>query len=74
MVNFCFTELNSHFQQQEYRFCQTYIKLSSEPIGAGGFGRVYSAERRFDNLPVAVKEVPNDKVISWEQVSVVRSA
>ena len=60
--------LNTHFQQQEVKFCQTYVKLSSEPIGAGGFGRVYSAKRRFDHLPVAVKEIPNDKVVSWGQV------
>lgn len=37
-------------------------------IGKGGFGTVYSGVRNSDQLPVAIKHIPRNKVPVWGQV------
>lgn len=40
-----------------------------DPLGEGGFGKVFSASRRSDGMSVAVKQIPRSKVLSWGVVS-----
>lgn len=44
-------------------FKKTYKVVKK--LGGGGFGKVYGAKRRADQLQVAVKEVPRNKVEDW---------
>ena len=38
-------------------------------LGQGSFGTVYKAKRKFDGLPVAIKQIPRQKVNHWDEVS-----
>lgn len=38
-------------------------------LGKGGFGTVFSGTRLRDNLQVAIKHIPKDKVTDWGQIS-----
>lgn len=40
-----------------------------EEIRSGGFGVVYKGVRRNDNLPIAIKEIPKNKITLWNDVS-----
>ncbi|XP_035981616.1 serine/threonine-protein kinase pim-1-like isoform X2 [Fundulus heteroclitus] len=46
---------------QRAKFREQYMEL--QELGEGGFGSVFAGYRVEDNLPVAIKHIPKDKVI-----------
>lgn len=62
-----FVNLNLNEKQLREMFYKQY--LLGKRIGKGGFGTIFSAIRKSDSMPVAVKVIPKSKVSQWYTVS-----
>ncbi|XP_060939619.1 serine/threonine-protein kinase pim-2-like [Limanda limanda] len=54
------TTVSNHLKAFSADFEAKYLEL--EKLGQGGFGSVYAGHRRSDDLPVAIKHIPNSDV------------
>ncbi len=62
-----FINLNLNEKQIRDLFYKQY--LLGKRIGKGGFGTIFSAIRKLDSMPVAVKVIPKSKVTQWYTAS-----
>ena len=65
--------LNKNMNEKQLREAFNKDYALGREIGNGGFGTIFSATRRTDNKPVAIKVIRKSKITQWYNFSSVKS-